>query len=421
MKNVGSAIRAAELLVGHAPPTCGALQARLHRIADSYPELCQITQVGRSRSGAVMEMLCVKGGDHDVLIVGGPQPNEPIGFASILALAQYVTTNAEMQAEHSWHFFACSDPDGARLNEPWTTSWPPTMESYHRYFYRPARWHQPEWTFPASSFTGQLPETKALMAVIDEVRPELYVSLHNSDSGGAFLMSSHAETYLPNILQSAASSHRLPVEEAPLDCAGWASPGTGAFVLPAVAKETLESSASGPVCGSSSAHYAGQYGLALFLEVPMWHTRGITLPAGVGAEVLESAATTLDDVLQRSGPYAQDSVFLPAALDILTVLRLNADVLRQNAGAGTNQDRALLAPLRAAGMMLRHLESQPDHAPDLTAELTRTEKEFRAWCSRAEDTLHPVPIPLHDSAGFQIEVILRAAAALTGSPFLASR
>lgn len=231
MKKEAPALRAAELLVGQAPPTCGDLQAQLRRIAEFHPGLCQITQVGHSRSGAVMEMLRVEGGDHNVLIVGGSHPNEPIGFASILALAQYVTVHAETRTKHTWHFLACSDPDGARLNEPWTTSWPPTMESYHRHFYRPARWHQPEWTFPAPSFTGQLPETKALMAVIDEVRPELYVSLHNSDSGGAFLMSSHPEPHLPDILQSAASNHRIPVEQAPLDCIGWDSPGPGTFVL----------------------------------------------------------------------------------------------------------------------------------------------------------------------------------------------
>lgn len=47
-----------------------------------------------------------------------------------------------------------------------------------------------EWTFPVDykelHFHDPLPETQALMNIIDEIKPEFMYSLHNAGFGGSF-------------------------------------------------------------------------------------------------------------------------------------------------------------------------------------------------------------------------------------------
>ena len=87
----------------------------------------------------------------------------------------------------SWHIMPCIDPDSTRLNEGWFAG-PFTRRHYARHFFRPAPDQQVEWTFPlaykSAYFDRTLPETEALMRVIDELRPELMYSLHNAEHGG---------------------------------------------------------------------------------------------------------------------------------------------------------------------------------------------------------------------------------------------
>lgn len=415
MKPADRGLRAGRHFVGQVPPSCRGLQAHLHHMAQAHPELCEIEQIGRSRSGEVLKLLRVNGGDNNALVVGCP----PIGLASLLALAQYVLTHAEARAASTWYFLACSDPDGARLNEEWIADWPPTLESYYRCFYRPARWNQPEWTFPTPGFTGQLPETTALMAAIDEIRPELYISLDTVDAGGAHLVSFPVDAHLPSTLESAAARHRIPIEEAPWDCLGWKSRGPGVYVLPASSQQTVDTAAGrgAPVHGASSVHYAGQYGLALFSKVPLWHTHVTAVPAAAGAGLHEAATATLEGVLQRIRPHAQETVFLPAVEDSLTNLKLLADLTQDQSATDTDQHLALLFPLRAAGMLLRHLDAQPVSHPALATERALLNLEFASWCQRAEAALQPAAIPLADTAGFHVDVALKTAAALATPPF----
>src|SRR5690606_4277316 len=56
-------------------------------------------------------------------------------------------------------------------------------------------YEQVEWTFPIDykemHFHSPLPETKALMNIIDEIKPEFMYSLHNAGFGGAYWYISH--------------------------------------------------------------------------------------------------------------------------------------------------------------------------------------------------------------------------------------
>jgi len=78
----------------------------------------------------------------------------------------------------TWHLISTIDPDGTRLNEGWFAG-PFTPKNYARHFYRPAGHEQVEWTFPNAYKTNYidrtLPETEALMRVIDDIKRKLVI------------------------------------------------------------------------------------------------------------------------------------------------------------------------------------------------------------------------------------------------------
>ena len=106
-------------------------------------------------------------------------------------LGQRLCEDESLRAElgYTWHFIKSIDADGMRLNEGWFAG-PFTPSNYARHFYRPAAFEQVEWTFPIEykklKFDAPLPETKALMQVIDETKPKLLYSLHNAGFGGVY-------------------------------------------------------------------------------------------------------------------------------------------------------------------------------------------------------------------------------------------
>ncbi|MCY3796781.1 MAG: M14 family zinc carboxypeptidase [Chloroflexi bacterium] len=171
--------------------TVDELNDSSHRLREQYPDLVSIRNIGRTRSGDPIELLTVAGGADCAFVFGGPHPNEPIGCMTIEYLSQRLCEDGPLRAElgYTWHFIKSIDADGMRLNEGWFKG-PFTPSNYARHFYRPARREQVEWTFPIDyktlSFNDPLPETRALMRVIDETKPKLLYSLHNAGFGGVY-------------------------------------------------------------------------------------------------------------------------------------------------------------------------------------------------------------------------------------------
>ncbi|MEU8544789.1 M14 family zinc carboxypeptidase [Streptomyces sp. NPDC048717] len=410
--------------VGGRPPTLDELDLALHTVAAEHPEICSLREIGRSRAGRPMPMLTVPGGPLPVLVLGAPHPNEPIGLATVLALARYVTGHAEAREQVTWHIVGCTDPDGVAANESWwaSTPWPPSLEAYHRGLYRPPAVAQPEWTFPTPHFTATLPETRALMGVIDTARPALTVSLHNSDSAGAFLLASRAEPWLAEVMADIAGSHGLSVEGAPMDCIGLQPQGKGAFVLPAVTpppQATGGEEGTWGHTGASSAHYTARHGgLGILPEVPMWGTAPIDLPSEKAVGILTDAHDALGRLIDRL-PQPQDIFFLNAAIETRSILPRMAQLIRENPEAGSGQDLALLIPCRAAGMLLRHIDQclvATPHSLRLHEARDGVDSFLRAWCLRAEQALRPRPLPLSRTAGYQLEMTLAVAEQLAAAP-----
>lgn len=171
--------------------TVDELNESSHRLREDYPDLVSIRVVGETRAGESIELLTIAGGADNAFVFGGPHPNEPIGCMTIEYLSRRLCEDAELRRELgcTWHFIKSIDADGMRLNEGWFKG-PFTPTNYARHFYRPARHEQVEWTFPIDyktlKFDDPLPETRALMRVIDETKPKLLYSLHNAGFGGVY-------------------------------------------------------------------------------------------------------------------------------------------------------------------------------------------------------------------------------------------
>lgn len=353
-----------------------------------------------------------------MLLLGAPHPDEPFGLSTIEALAPYVATHAETRETFTWHFVPCTDPDGTALNETWWAAWPPTMESYHRVLYRPAGADQPEWTFPTEHFTASLPETRAMMTVIDTIRPRLLVSLHSGNWDHCHYMITPREQQLVDVLAAAADRGGLPVAAAPSDCAGWESPGTGVFVLPQ--PQPAPPDAEWEPTGMSSAHYAARHGaLGIFPEAPMWLTRPLTLPAGESIAVLDQACTFVNDALHRAlaADHGRESIFTTGVRDQVAIMAWMIGQVQQHPVQAADQPLTLTVPLRAAGMLLRHLQGRCTSEPGnrvLSLERSLVKAEFDAWRRRADFLLQPEPVPVAQAVTYQITTVFTAADLVAG-------
>lgn len=177
--------------------TVDELNASSHRLVEEFPALASLKTVGRTRRGDPIELLTIQGGPLQAFVFGGPHPNEPIGTMTVEYLSRRLCEDEALRRElgYTWHFIKSIDADGMRLNEGWFKG-PFTPTNYARHYFRPAPFDQVEWTFPveykALKFDRPMPETQALMRVIDEYKPRFMYSLHNAGFGGVYYYVSRA-------------------------------------------------------------------------------------------------------------------------------------------------------------------------------------------------------------------------------------
>ncbi len=171
--------------------TVDELKASTHLLAKEHPDHVKVLSIGHSRQGDSIEVIRIGNGTKRALLFALPHPNEPIGSMMLEYLSLRLTENDLLREslDYTWYLVKCIDPDGTRLNEGWFKG-PFTIENYARHFYRPPSFQQVEWTFPIDyetlHFHTPLPETQALMALIEEIKPDFLFSLHNSGFGGVY-------------------------------------------------------------------------------------------------------------------------------------------------------------------------------------------------------------------------------------------
>ncbi|MBT0770730.1 hypothetical protein KIH74_17430 [Kineosporia sp. J2-2] len=428
------------------------LDAGLHRIAGHYPEVASLSRCGSSGQGHPIWCLTVDlpGDVPEALAYGLPHPNEPIGGLTALHLAERLCADAGLRERlgHRWRIVACADPDGLRLNEGWLRG-PFTRAHYSRHFYRPAGRDQVEWTFPINHedayFDEVLPETQALMRVMDEHRPALVASLHNSELGGAYYWMSRAEPDLHPVLQQIPVHLGIPLHRGEGEADGLEMLGEAIYEAAPLEKVYARSVADGGQWvqqGGSSTWYCGRWNaLMLVSELPYWLDPAAddTRASGVGhrdallanAERLEDAAGTITGILADVEGHlmAPASPFWRATRFYAGFLAEAGPARRARAGETDPGRIATVAEansldsnvhewrLRYGGILRRALRGEVavgNLSGPVRSALAEIESRYETWLAADHRNAELAPIEINRLVGVQYAATVSAAAHLAG-------
>ncbi|GAA5079305.1 hypothetical protein GCM10023319_18860 [Nocardia iowensis] len=419
-------------------PTVDELSGFVDKLVHAVPDRVTVTEIGRSRGGDPIRDVRVGSGVRQVLVVGNPHPNEPIGMATIRHLLGRLTRDDAQTLGATWHFVLCLDPDGTRLNEGWFAG-ERTRTGVARGFYRPPAAEQPEWCFPTSwrgtHVGAPMPETLALMRLIDRTRPALIVSLHNADFGGGFFYTTGGDREYWTGLTDQLAAAGVPTYNGEPDVPGARTWAPGVFELPLFQRiaETLAAEGVEPLAmmyGGGIRDYAAAYGTALLVcELPLWVDPRVTDHAPSGrplAGVLGCTARSYEEIADivcgSLGRIADrlngSSPFERALTDMVRALRGNATAKRsvtetRQASRGEIFIEEYVwvgvARLRAGGMLLRLLdETGRDGSAAVAAERARFGAIFERWCADIETNAPGRPIPVHRLVTIQSMAIVTA-------------
>ena len=423
----------------------------LHAIAADHPGKAHVSRVGTSRLGEPIESLVVGSGTRHAVVFAFPHPNEPIGGLSALHLARRLCADDALRASFdlTWHIIGCIDPDGARLNHGWFAG-PFTRTHYARHFYRPAGDEQIEWTFPFqyrdAYFDQVLPETQALVRLIDRVRPAFMCSLHNSELGGAYYYLSQPVPDLYPTLQGIPAHLGLPLHRGESEGPSIERLADGIYAEMRSDRiydyrESAGLDVSEFRSGASSSEYASQYGtLTLICELPYWSdptaddetptetsyatalwekAQGLRGFLEIAAEVLAAAT----DQLHSNSPFARASrYFIPALAGLPEENARRADEATAQRPA-TVAEVASCAEvvhsfrLRYGGMLLRALDGEiavGNGTPTIRQQRARLAAVFDEWCAAAEQVTPAQPLPIRSLVATQYAAMLAAARQVAG-------
>lgn len=257
------------------------------KLKEEYPDLIDLTIIGHSRNDHPIYCMKIGHGEKKALMFGCPHPNEPMGAMMLEYFSRALCEDDEFRENcgYTWYLIKCIDIDGTKLNEGWFKG-PFNLTNYARNFFRPTSYEQVEWTFPIEykqlKFDRPMPETKALMKLIDEVKPDFMYSLHNAGFGGAYWYITEDLPELWNQFYHAAQSRGMPLSLGEPE-----APYITAFA-PAIFKNTgiqedydyVEKYADKDSdlskrfeCGTSSNDYASKYGtVSLVGELPYFYS-----------------------------------------------------------------------------------------------------------------------------------------------------
>ncbi|GLW99423.1 M14 family zinc carboxypeptidase [Microtetraspora sp. NBRC 16547] len=425
-------------------PTVDEVHESLTRLAAAHPGTAELRRIGTSRLGEPMLCLTVGDGPAHAIVAAGPHPNEPIGGLTVVHLASRLCADPALRGSYTWHIVGCLDPDGTRLNEGWFAG-PYTKAHYGRNFYRPAGDEQVEWTFPFSykrAYSDRvMPETLALMRLIDATRPTFMTTLHNSELGGVFYYLSRPEPALQAVLSALPARYGLPLHAGEPEHPSITRLGQGVFLSPRMDDlydytEALGQDPATLITGAASDSYAARYGtLCLTAELPYWidPSAGDTTPtADVYADLVQAQAAdlrsthaVLDEALRGvAGDVVSASPFLRASRYFVPLLAGMATT-GERAGAPDNDRPAIAAErsscrdlvhsfrLRFGGMLLRALEGEiaiGNGTPAIRRHLGALSVTYDKWCADAEDGTADRTVPIGHLVALQYGAVLAGAA-----------
>jgi len=439
----------------HEFPGVDATAAAFAEIAAAHPRVARLARVGTSRLGEPIESLVVGDGARHAIVFAFPHPNEPIGGLTATHLARQLCADAALcgSFDLTWHVIGCADPDGARLNEGWFGG-PFTRTHYARNFYRPAGDEQIEWTFPfqhkTAYFDAVLPETAALVRLIDRLRPAFMCSLHNSELGGAYYYLSRPLAELYPVLQAIPTALGVPLHRGEAEGPSIKTLAAGVFAEMRADEiydyqESLGQDMSAFRSGASSSEYASRYGtVTLIGELPYWTDAAAddTSPAPIShAQALRDQADGLADFLDVAGaalaatradlrvgtPFASPftraaSYFIDALADLPAANRRRADAPEAQrpatvAEAASCADVVHSFRLRYGGMLLRALDGElavGRGTPAIRAQHARLAAVFDDWCAAAAAVTPAEPLPIRSLVATQYAALLATARQVAG-------
>ena len=294
--------------------TVDELRSSARALAARRPDSVELLALGHSRRGTPIEAIKIGDGPKSALLFAMPHPNEPIGSMMLEYFGQRLAEDDGLREAlgFTWYLIKCIDPDGTQLNEGWFKG-PFSIENYARHFYRPPSFEQVEWTFPIDyktlHFQDPLPETQALMALIERIKPNLIYSLHNSGFGGAYFYLSEEAPLLYEPFYGLVKGQDLPLHLGEPEMPFATQFAKAIFALPPLAQiyDFLEE--QGPVDpaevltgGTSSIDYAQDFcdPFGLVCEMPYFYNPMIhdTSPSDMVRRdaILQGTAEARDEV-----------------------------------------------------------------------------------------------------------------------------
>ncbi|MEU6032789.1 M14 family zinc carboxypeptidase [Streptomyces tauricus] len=422
-------------------PSVDELAVRAAALVERRPRDARLRQVGTSRAGLPLRLLSVGHGSRQVLVVAGPHANEPVGGATVLRLAERALADPRLcdGADVTWNLLLCLDPDGSRRNEGWLAG-PYTLGHHFRNFFRPGFMEQPEW-LPDGAAGAALPETRALLALQDELRPFFQCSLHGVDVGGGFVELTRDLPGMAPRLAHIATRLDIPLELAPYDTLYWPVLGPAVYRVPPPTRGDLAAAITEAAVESTWFHPHPYGTVTAVVEAPMWGVAAVQDPSvpADSESVLRDVARTLrhdtvllQELLARIRPHlgtagraAGDVDRLLAPVDdYVLVCPGLADSWDPDTGPGTDAAGAVrpLPPLTTSGLtalrisarrialrtagLLHQLATAAGQDPyGAAADLDRL---IDGWCADYHDGHGARWIPVARQAEYQARVVLAA-------------
>ncbi len=292
------------------------------KLVSEHSDIAELVEVGPSRAKLPVYALIIHGGEEKrVLAFAFPHPNEPIGSLTLDYLSWRFAKDRDLLKElrATWIIVKVADVYGAILNEGWFKG-SFSIRKYVLNYYRPPPYKQVEWSFPIEykelRFTTPIPETQALMKLIDEWRPTHIYSLHNAGFTGTYyyITRKPPQTVL-NLMIEIPKTYGVPIHRGEPEAPYMEKLAEGVFRMPSTREiyDWLEKYLGRPPIdaikhGGSSYDYALRVNpnvLELVCEVPYIYDNRLEIDIEIGIprrEILRLALAKEKAFLERFRP-----------------------------------------------------------------------------------------------------------------------
>ncbi|MCI9313301.1 MAG: hypothetical protein HFE68_08110 [Erysipelotrichaceae bacterium] len=418
-------------------------------LAKQYPHMVSLRKIGESRQQHPLYCLKIGKGRKKALMYGCPHPNEPIGCMMLEHLSRLLCEHPTLAEtlDTTFYMIKVSDPDGLARNEGWLKG-PFTYANYAKHFFRPISDQQVEWTFPLHyknyHFDDVLPETKAIMNLMQEIQPDFVYSLHNSSFGGVYFYVNHAHPKILKQLPLSAKRANLPLNLGEPECAfsQTYAPAIYEFLKGTQYYDYYEENLAGDpcdamVCGGSSLDYMNTIhpdAFVMMCEEPYFYcpaSSDLSLCTMSRKEAIlhgfaqsRKVREELRKAIARLRPYGNPHSQYMRALSMygddsdreekaqLALMDANPQIYEQPATKASWFDNDVAArwyPLLGFGMiigcvdelLLTPLDEQAQ--ADLAALKADCERYVDSVCAQIEESVPCKPIPIRTLVSVQLE------------------